>query len=282
MRQSILSTKSLNRRNNKIQSLLDDPSASNEDLRALLESTKLMNNAIIENETVRTEFIRDDTAFKTLKKYAFKGFATNLSGHEMAGIVMSLRSVIGNLTDVNKKNQSIASLDRVDQLFQGFSSLSSDCGFYLTLDFLKQKVSEFSFRDYSNGTIQIDDSCNAIDESKIFISKMVFVGVIFNLLSNAQYFSNSDMSEDGTMPTRVLISFDGTSLFVSDNGEGVPDSEMLNLFNFGHSTRTNGHGMGLALCKEFAQSQRADLTYDLNSDAPTLSGACFKFLLLPS
>lgn len=80
--------------------------------------------------------------------------------------------------------------------------------------------------------------------------------IIRNLVSNALKFTNSD--------GQVVVSFDNGKIQVADNGIGMSKKRLESLFaqGMGPSTGTDGEkgsGIGLLLCKEFAESLGAKL-----------------------
>ena len=106
--------------------------------------------------------------------------------------------------------------------------------------------------------------------------------VIEHLIGNALRFSPADSSVSIIMqyPTDTDASGEQLSIQIVDEGCGVPDSEMLAIFEpFYESSRTasgaGGTGLGLALCKVIIQRHRGTLTV---SNRPT-GGAIFEIRL---
>jgi signal transduction histidine kinase len=86
--------------------------------------------------------------------------------------------------------------------------------------------------------------------------------VILNLLNNAiQALANS-----GTLQRRIVIEAigDGKSvqLSVSDNGEGVPTKFKPQLFELLSTTKQNGMGLGLWLCKHIVSRYGGSIQYE--------------------
>lgn len=264
---NILNDDKLIKRNNRHQALIDDPDVSIDSLKAALSRRIKSDKNLLLAKKERAEYQKLDTEFKTLKEYAFKGFATNLSGHEMAGVTQSLSQTFRETTDKETKRRGESSLVRIEELFQGFYELNSSFSIDISHEYLTKIIRNIS----QSSSIEIDSSCLNIDQEEIRCWQKLFVGVVYNLISNALSFS------DDKVDKKIVVLFKDKALYVSDNGPGVPENDLPKLFSFGFTNRVNGHGLGLALCKEFANISNYDLEYTPNSEFNVLGGACFKF-----
>lgn len=97
--------------------------------------------------------------------------------------------------------------------------------------------------------------------------------VLVNLLHNAR-----DAVEAGG---RILVEAGpGPVLFVRDDGPGIPEQAMENLFSPFITTKARGTGLGLAVCRKFAEAMGAEVTLEAARGASDgLQGACFKVSL---
>lgn len=88
--------------------------------------------------------------------------------------------------------------------------------------------------------------------------------ILHNLIQN---------SVDGGPKTKVFLQAqvkEGKVLLrVSDNGPGIPDHYLGNLFKPVQSAKENGSGIGLAICKELAERAGALIKLEKNSDKGT-------------
>lgn len=83
--------------------------------------------------------------------------------------------------------------------------------------------------------------------------------IIANLVRNAAQATSQARPEDG----KILITLDGDSLQISDNGPGLPKKTQDNLFvPFASSATKGGSGLGLAIARELSQSMGGDLTLE--------------------
>lgn len=84
--------------------------------------------------------------------------------------------------------------------------------------------------------------------------------IIRNLISNAVKFT-----ENGEIETKVRKQKDFLKLYISDTGVGIPKDKLKTLFEIGMSKSTEGTmgemgtGLGLILCKEFAEKNGGKL-----------------------
>jgi PAS domain S-box-containing protein len=101
--------------------------------------------------------------------------------------------------------------------------------------------------------------------------------VILNLVMNAVE-AMSDIAEE----TRYLsISTnaaepDGVLVKVSDSGPGLSPADIARIFEPFYTTKANGLGMGLSVCRSIIDAHGGELRGDNES---TLGGACFRFNL---
>lgn len=65
-------------------------------------------------------------------------------------------------------------------------------------------------------------------------------------------------------------------IVVGDNGPGVPDAEISDIFNAFHTNKADGMGMGLAICRSVMEAHHGHI--DVTTD-PTLGGAQFTLWL---
>jgi signal transduction histidine kinase len=95
--------------------------------------------------------------------------------------------------------------------------------------------------------------------------------VVLNLTTNAL----QAMPAGGTLTCRTERRGTTVALIVSDSGPGVPAAEVPRLFEPFHTTRPEGAGLGLALCREIVDQHGGRIDYV----PPTEGGAAFVVLL---
>jgi signal transduction histidine kinase len=69
--------------------------------------------------------------------------------------------------------------------------------------------------------------------------------ILINLVRNAKYACDESGRSDKQMILRVTNGEGRVKIAVIDNGVGIPPENLTLIFNFGFTTRKNGHGFGL-------------------------------------
>jgi len=97
--------------------------------------------------------------------------------------------------------------------------------------------------------------------------------VVINLLTNAIQATESETHKKISIK---LETKDGQVLIhVSDNGEGLKEKQIKNLFEPFYTTKKNGLGLGLSISQQIIRSMDGDL----NAKPSSLGGACFTISL---
>ena len=124
-----------------------------------------------------------------------------------------------------------------------------------------------SFRPLANiKNIQLEFSSN-LEQLDTFFDKDKFEKIISNLLSNAIKFTN----EKGKIYISVSInSNEIIEILVEDNGIGIPEAELQNIFNrfskVENSHVVGGTGIGLALVKELVELHKGTISVESDFD----------------
>jgi C4-dicarboxylate-specific signal transduction histidine kinase len=87
-----------------------------------------------------------------------------------------------------------------------------------------------------------------VDDQKLLLYKNEMIQVLLNLLKNAQ--EALDDKEDATIVVKVYVDDELAKIIISDNGGGVKDENLENIFEPYFSTKDNqGTGLGLYMSK---------------------------------
>lgn len=100
--------------------------------------------------------------------------------------------------------------------------------------------------------------------------------VIINLVMNAVEAMQAATSATNTLVVRSSCANDGIVIAVKDSGVGISDEARSRLFDAFFSTKPDGLGIGLSICRSIIEDHEGQLSAANNSGEP---GATFKFEL---
>jgi PAS domain S-box-containing protein len=79
----------------------------------------------------------------------------------------------------------------------------------------------------------------------VLVEKHKVLQILVNLISNAKHACNDSEKPDKQIILRVANEKERIKISVIDNGVGIPAENMTRIFNYGFTTRKDGHGFGL-------------------------------------
>ena len=87
---------------------------------------------------------------------------------------------------------------------------------------------------------------------------------MLNLIRNAyEAFAESERPELDVATSR--LDNDTIEIAVADRGPGLPDDILEHLFEPFHTTKSNGMGLGLSICRTIVEAHGGKLRYQPNS-----------------
>lgn len=81
--------------------------------------------------------------------------------------------------------------------------------------------------------------------------KSNLIHVFVNLIQNAKDATSSLPRGDRIIEIETGLCQDGIYSRISDNGEGIPEDRLEQIFSHGYTTKASGHGFGLHMCANF-------------------------------
>ncbi|MFV0604310.1 MAG: sensor histidine kinase [Niabella sp.] len=121
---------------------------------------------------------------------------------------------------------------------------------------LKDRVAEFRGRFPDKIFLE-----EITEDAEVFGDALLLQILVNNLMENAVKYSN----KNSTIYIKLQKNNKNVSLYISDEGIGVPDDEKLNIFNKFYrvgneaTRKAKGSGLGLYLCKKIAKDHNADI-----------------------
>jgi signal transduction histidine kinase len=92
--------------------------------------------------------------------------------------------------------------------------------------------------------------------------------VCVNLIKNACDALNATSRADRWLTLRTFAADGRVRLEVTDTGCGVGESDGMRIFDAFYSTKADGMGMGLSLCKSIAEAHNMQIGFTSNEDQP--------------
>lgn len=128
----------------------------------------------------------------------------------------------------------------------------------------------FVISDLKDPRIQFEKRLDDANPS-ILVDRIQIEQVLLNLVTNAIAELRSQEHE-GRIRLSTELEKERIRFIVEDSGRGIPDEILATLFEPFHTTKPEGTGLGLSLCRRFVERHNGTITYD---HSPELGGARF-------
>jgi signal transduction histidine kinase len=116
------------------------------------------------------------------------------------------------------------------------------------------------------------------EEVMIWMDGKQIKQVLLNLIQNALQAIGDSLSErSGKITIRTCLTEETASVLVEDNGQGMTEDVLHNLFKPFYTTKKEGNGIGLAVCSEIVKSHHG--TIQVESQLGQGSTFCLTFPL---
>jgi len=255
-----------------------DPEISVGDLK-LLAILGIQTTISLENQTLLIEAQKSYKELQNLQeqiigmeKMATQGRLSAEIGHELNNY---LTVIMGNFQILNKKvergelkssDKSLdvisANLEKIRKFAQGLLDFSS----------LKARKSECDLNALIEKTIAFIKPQNVFKNISLITRLETQLPhpvadngqlqqVLYNLLNNAADAMGKRKGEGGTITvgTRYTPDDNMVELWVQDTGKGMSEEELKQLFTRGFTTKEEGHGIGLSICKNIVDQHRGTI-----------------------
>ena len=113
------------------------------------------------------------------------------------------------------------------------------------------------------------------EDIQLNVPLIFVVQIMFNLIINAAQAMRTQ-TERAELSIHVSLLDSNVLIDVTDNGAGIPDDKMINLFKPFFTTKSQGTGLGLVLSRNLALKMGGNLEYIANDNK---KGACFRVIL---
>ena len=258
-----------------------------------LFNDELQDQDIFYNKKIKGPFSLDLYDSDELRHYAFDlfhfqrisllGELLNTLRHELSNPLFGLKlsSQIFSTLDVNVDDKELMAeieknVDRCQSIIENFSNLyqiqSDNHPVALkkmideSLVLAKSEIREVSKKiNYLDGTESIQ-----LNVPLIFV-----VQVLFNLIVNSAQAMRSQ-TQRAELSINISTIENHVIIDIADNGPGIPEDKLINLFKPFFTTKSQGTGLGLVLSRNLTQRMGGNLEFVVN---PNHKGACFRVSL---
>lgn len=231
----------------------------------LKESYEEINFTNRELENKINELVKTKTELTKKEKLALIGETISKISHEMQNKISGVSVWVQNL-----EMQSALDENALMYLAEIKRSLNSFIDMLLNFkkfyrkpylektNFCLQKIITRIVQDYKKVVdakkikIQTDISQQGIE---LFADKTLIEEVIVNLLVNAIYFS----PENAVIKITVKLGNNNLALCIEDEGEGISEDDLENIFNPFFTTKSSGSGLGLAISKNIIEAHNGTI-----------------------
>jgi signal transduction histidine kinase len=210
-----------------------------------------------ENEKDLGDFLTNDPKGKQLPGYLAQ-LAEHLAGEQSHALeeLAALQKNIEHIKDIVTLQQSSAKTSGMAEIVNVAD---------LVDDALRMNSSELSRRD-------IEVTREFKNVPPVTVEKHKVLQILVNLVRNAKHACDDSGHLDKRLTLRVTNGNQRLRIAVADNGIGIPSENLARIFNYGFTTRKDGHGFGLHSGMLAAKEMGGSLT--VHSAGPGL-GAVF-------
>lgn len=186
---------------------------------------------ILEHRDHLTEFVNEDDAGKRVPEFLHElGSQLKLSQHELDQELRQLRIGVEHITKIINSQQEFATdAVNVDQ--------------QVNVNELVENA--LALQEASRCKHEINVETQLGEVPTVTTDQHLVMQVLINMISNAKYALNQASHSDKMIQLRTFIEDDHVCVSVKDNGVGISAEQIEKIFQYGYTTKENGHGFGL-------------------------------------
>ena len=189
-------------------------------------------------------------------------FTLDPKGKQLPGYLAQLAEHIGReqastrkeLVELQKHIDHIKQIVTMQQSFAKVSGVSE----ILEMTALVEDALRVNENSLANHDVQIIKEFEATPP--IAVEKHKVLQILVNLMQNANQSCKATGRDDKQITLRIMQNSDIVRISVGDNGVGIPEENLTQIFNHGFTTKKNGHGFGLHSGANAAKEMGGSLT----------------------
>lgn len=182
--------------------------------------------------------------------------------HDLKSPLTTVQTLVGVLkmeSEAEERVQDVEYLDCIENAVERMSEMISEMLYYdqnnvyTTQTLLDAALAQCSVKDYAHYL----HSDNRVPEAVVSVNRLLFTRALINLMENAAQAMTHQ--EDPEIWLQVDRDTEGNIVFtVEDNGDGIPEEELDNIWGHGTSGRQSS-GMGLAFVQTALQKMNGTI-----------------------
>jgi signal transduction histidine kinase len=197
---------------------------------------------------------------------------SHLSKEILHELNIPLATIQANSSMLKKRlsdDKSLKRLDRIDAASIRLRRLYDELVYSINKEIHSIEREEFTLDDIISERVAILREFGrnsfelAVDNHLLIADKIGFEQMIDNLLNNAMKYSDRHSS--------IIVTTEGTTLKIRDNGIGIDEAELVEIFEryYQADSRQQGEGIGLALVKSYCDEMNIKIIIQSKKDHGT-------------
>jgi len=157
-------------------------------------------------------------------------------------------------------------INRISLVLERFSKIASEpeMGYFSIVDIINEVTKYLRVRIPNiKNTIEINVDFGKTEIENIYLSRILIEWSLENIIKNS--IQAIDFNKKGIILVILSESKNKIMIDIKDNGKGLKQSQVKNIFNTGYTTKKRGWGIGLSLAKRVIDEYHDGKIFVLNS-----------------